>query len=122
MATFWKGTQFMTEKAGGSDVGRVETTARQADGDWRVWGEKWFCSHTDADVALMLARPEGAPAGTKGLALFALPRRLQDGRATATGSCGSRTSSARARWRRARSCSTAPWPIRSGGSTAASSR
>ena len=85
MATFWKGTQFMTEKAGGSDVGTVETTARQVDGPpdgktWRVWGEKWFCSHTDADVALMLARPEGAPAGTKGLALFALPRRLPDGR------------------------------------------
>ena len=85
MATFWKGTQFMTEKAGGSDVGTVETTARQTDGvsgakEWRVWGEKWFCSHTDADVALMLARPEGAPAGTKGLALFALPRHLPDGR------------------------------------------
>jgi acyl-CoA dehydrogenase len=84
MATFWKGTQFMTEKAGGSDVGTVETTARQVDGPgggktWRVWGEKWFCSHTDADVALMLARPEGAPAGTKGLALFALPRHLPDG-------------------------------------------
>ncbi len=41
--------------------------------------EKWFCSHTDADVALMLARPEGAPPGTRGLALFALPRRLRDG-------------------------------------------
>ena len=80
MSTFWKGTQFMTEKAGGSDVGQVETVARQVDGVWRVWGEKWFCSHTDADVALMLARPEGAADGTKGLALFALPRRLKDGR------------------------------------------
>ena len=46
-------------------------------------GDKWFCSHADADVALMLARPEGAPAGTKGLALFALPRRLKDGRRNA---------------------------------------
>lgn len=85
MATFWKGTQFMTEKAGGSDVGRVETIAREVEGpgggkEWRVWGEKWFCSHTDADVALMLARPEGAPEGTRGLGLFALPRRLKDGR------------------------------------------
>src|SRR5581483_155989 len=44
-----------------------------------LYGEKWFCSHADADVALMLARPAGAPAGTKGLALFALPRRLEDG-------------------------------------------
>ena len=46
-------------------------------------GDKWFCSHADADVALLLARPEGAPAGTKGLALFALPRRLEDGRRNA---------------------------------------
>ena len=79
LATMWKGTQFMTEKAGGSDIGRVETVARNEAGTWRLYGEKWFCSHTDADVALILARPEGAPAGTKGLALFALPRRLEDG-------------------------------------------
>jgi alkylation response protein AidB-like acyl-CoA dehydrogenase len=79
LSTMWKGTQFMTEKAGGSDVGAIETIARNQDGVWRLYGEKWFCSHTDADVALMLARPEGAPAGTRGLALFALPRHTQDG-------------------------------------------
>ena len=82
-AAMWKGTQFMTEKAGGSDVGTIETEARHEDGVWRLYGEKWFCSHTDADVALTLARPQGAPAGTKGLALFALPRRLPDGRRNA---------------------------------------
>src|SRR5256714_19015 len=80
LALMWKGTQFMTERAGGSDVGTIETTARQEGGEWRLYGDKWFCSHADADVALLLARPEGAPNGTKGLALFALPRRLQDGR------------------------------------------
>jgi hypothetical protein len=69
----------MTEKAGGSDVGAIETIARNEAGTWRLYGEKWFCSHTDADVALMLARPEGAPPGTRGLALFALPRRLRNG-------------------------------------------
>ena len=79
VATMWKGTQFMTERAGGSDVGAIETVARLEDGEWRLYGDKWFCSHADADVALMLARPEGAPAGTAGLALFALPRRLKDG-------------------------------------------
>jgi acyl-CoA dehydrogenase len=79
LSTMWKGTQFMTEKAGGSDVGAIETIARQQDGVWRLHGEKWFCSHTDADVALMLARPEGAAAGTRGLALFALPRHTRDG-------------------------------------------
>jgi alkylation response protein AidB-like acyl-CoA dehydrogenase len=79
ITTMWKGTQFMTERAGGSDVGAIETTARREDGVWRLTGDKWFCSHADADVALLLARPAGAPDGTKGLALFALPRRLRDG-------------------------------------------
>ncbi|SDR47921.1 Acyl-CoA dehydrogenase [Rhizobiales bacterium GAS113] len=79
LAALWKGTQFMTERAGGSDVGAIETMARLEDGIWRLYGDKWFCSHTDADLALILARPEGAPSGTKGLALFALPRRLEDG-------------------------------------------
>src|ERR1700710_226510 len=79
VATMWKGTQFMTERAGGYDVGTIETTARLEGGEWRLYGDKWFCSHADADVALLLARPEGAPAGTSGLALFALPRHLKDG-------------------------------------------
>ena len=83
VATMWKGTQFMTERSGGSDVGAIETTARCEDGVWRLTGDKWFCSHADADVALLLARPEGAPTGTAGLALFAMPRRLKDGRRNA---------------------------------------
>src|SRR6201985_3548356 len=73
----------MTERTGGSDVGAIETVARRKDGEWRLTGDKWFCSHTDADVALLLARPEGAPPGTKGLALFAMPRRLKNGRRNA---------------------------------------
>jgi acyl-CoA dehydrogenase len=83
VATLWKGTQFMTERSGGSDVGAIETTARCEDGVWRLYGDKWFCSHADADVALLLARPEGAASGTRGLALFAMPRRLKDGRRNA---------------------------------------
>jgi acyl-CoA dehydrogenase len=79
VAMLWKGTQFMTERSGGSDVGSIETVARCENGVWRLHGDKWFCSHADADVGLLLARPEGAPAGTEGLALFALPRRLKDG-------------------------------------------
>jgi alkylation response protein AidB-like acyl-CoA dehydrogenase len=80
VSAMWKGTQFMTERTGGSDVGTIETTARFEDGEWRLYGDKWFCSHADGDIALMLARPEGAAEGTRGLALFALPRRLKDGR------------------------------------------
>jgi acyl-CoA dehydrogenase len=83
VATLWKGTQFMTERSGGSDVGAIETTARCENGVWRLSGDKWFCSHADADVALLLARPEGAASGTRGLALFAMPRRLKDGRRNA---------------------------------------
>ena len=53
--------------------------AKCDNGTWRLYGDKWFCSHADADVALLLARPEGAPCRHRGLALFALPRRLEDG-------------------------------------------
>ena len=74
-----KSAQFMTEKSGGSDVGNIELTARMEGGEWRLYGEKWFCSCVDGDVALLLARPEGAPDGSRGLALFALPRNLGDG-------------------------------------------
>jgi alkylation response protein AidB-like acyl-CoA dehydrogenase len=78
--TLWQGTQWMTEKAGGSDVGAATTIARpDADGTWRLWGDKWFCSNANADVALTLARPDGAPAGTRGLAMFLVPRVRPDG-------------------------------------------
>jgi hypothetical protein len=73
------GAQFMTEKIGGSDAGAAELTAVR-DGDaWRLYGEKWFCSNTDGDVAVLLARPEGAVAGSRGLGLFLMPRTLPDG-------------------------------------------
>jgi acyl-CoA dehydrogenase len=73
------GTQFMTEKAAGSDVGEGTLSAIPDGDEWKLYGEKWFCSHADADVALLLARPEGAEKGTKGLGLFAMPRHLEDG-------------------------------------------
>ncbi|MBO6825988.1 MAG: acyl-CoA dehydrogenase family protein [Sneathiella sp.] len=74
-----KGGQFMTEKTGGSDVSNIALQARNENGEWRLYGEKWFCSCADADVILLLARPEGAPEGNAGLGLFALPRTLEDG-------------------------------------------
>ena len=77
--TLWQGAQFITEQEGGSDVGQLQTIARQKEGEWRLTGEKWFCSNVDAQIAMVLARPEGAPEGTKGLALFAMPRTLEDG-------------------------------------------
>ncbi|MGI9425032.1 MAG: acyl-CoA dehydrogenase family protein, partial [Hyphomicrobiaceae bacterium] len=79
MNAILKSAQFMTEKTGGSDVGNIELEARLEDGQWRLYGEKWFCSCADGDIALLLARPDGAAAGTAGLGLFALPRHLDDG-------------------------------------------
>jgi alkylation response protein AidB-like acyl-CoA dehydrogenase len=74
------GAMFLTEKAGGSDVGASETVARPSARGWELTGEKWFCSNVDAERILALARPEGAAAGTAGLGLFLLERPLQDAR------------------------------------------
>ena len=54
---------------------------RRATASWRLYGDKWFCSNPDAELAMVLARPEGAPAGMKGVSLFLLPRTLDDGSA-----------------------------------------
>lgn len=73
-------SQYLTEVQGGSDVGANAVVAeRSADGSWRLTGEKWFCSVANADQMLVTARPLGAPAGTRGLAVFLVPRRLPDG-------------------------------------------
>jgi acyl-CoA dehydrogenase len=73
------GAQFMTEQLGGSDVGNIEVEAR-LDGDtWRIYGNKWFCSTTDGGLIMLLARPEGAEGGSRGLSLFAVPRTREDG-------------------------------------------
>jgi alkylation response protein AidB-like acyl-CoA dehydrogenase len=73
--SFWTAGQWMTELAGGSDVGRARTTARRDGDTWRLSGRKWFTSAVNADVALALARPEGNPGGGEGLALFYVPLR-----------------------------------------------
>ena len=74
-----RGSQFLTEVQGGSDVGSVASPAiERDDGTWHVSGEKWFCSIADADAFLVLARPDDAPSGTRGLGCFMIPR-LIDG-------------------------------------------
>ena len=79
MSRLTQGGQFMTEKEGGSDVGKLTTTAVQDGDHWRLSGEKWFCSNADAEVVMLLARPQGAVGGTRGVGLFLMPRRLDDG-------------------------------------------
>ncbi len=81
-----QGAMFLTEKQGGSDVGMTMTIAKPRSGirkglqpEWELWGDKWFCSNVSADIILTLARPEGAPAGTRGLGLFLVPRTLENG-------------------------------------------
>jgi len=78
-AELMQGAQFMTEKAGGSDVGANELRAVPDGGHWRLHGEKWFCSNAGCDVAVLLARIEGDPPGTAGLTAFVVPRDLDDG-------------------------------------------
>ncbi len=75
----WEGGMFLTERQGGSDVGANTTTAVQDGDEWRLYGEKFFCSNIDADVFIVLARPEGAPPGARGLATFIVPRQMPDG-------------------------------------------
>jgi acyl-CoA dehydrogenase len=79
MSKLTQGGQFMTEKEGGSDVGTLTTTAVQEGDHWRLSGEKWFCSNADAEVVMLLARPQGAVGGTRGVGLFLMPRKLDDG-------------------------------------------
>ncbi len=66
----WTSGQWMTERAGGSDVGRSETVAVPDGGVWRLTGTKWFTSAVTADMALTLARPEGNGPGGRGLAMY----------------------------------------------------
>jgi alkylation response protein AidB-like acyl-CoA dehydrogenase len=72
--------QWMTEKAGGSDVSQTETVAHpNEDGSFSLHGTKYFTSATSADIALVLARPEGEAPGSAGLSLFLLELRRPDG-------------------------------------------
>ena len=89
MSELKQGAMFLTEKQGGSDVGLTSTVAKPRlsnnisenglQPEWELWGDKWFCSNVSADLILTLARPQGAPGGTRGLGLFLVPRILDDG-------------------------------------------
>ncbi|MEU0542346.1 acyl-CoA dehydrogenase [Nocardia sp. NPDC005978] len=88
----WGGTMVLTEPDAGSDVGMGRTKAvQQPDGTWHIEGVKRFISGGDVgDTAdnilhLVLARPEGAGPGTKGLSLFIVPKFLFDPQTMALG-------------------------------------
>lgn len=76
----WQGATWMTEAGGGSDLGSyVETTARRDGDHWALTGDKYFTSNACADLAVVAARPEGGPTGVRGLALYLVPKRREDG-------------------------------------------
>jgi putative acyl-CoA dehydrogenase len=79
-ANFWTSGQWMTERSGGSDVSGTSTTARRVGSTWTLEGVKWFTSATNSQMSLLLARPEGAEAGSRGLSLFALELRQANGK------------------------------------------
>jgi len=78
----WTGTMNLTEPHAGSDLGPLKTRAvRQADGSYRLFGTKIFITYGDHDmtaniVHLVLARLPDAPAGTRGISLFLVPKYL----------------------------------------------
>jgi acyl-CoA dehydrogenase len=78
----WMGTMQLTEPQAGSDVGALRTRAeRAADGSYRITGQKIFITYgehdlTDNIIHMLLARLPDAPAGTKGISLFLVPKFL----------------------------------------------
>jgi alkylation response protein AidB-like acyl-CoA dehydrogenase len=88
----WTGTMQLTEPQAGSDVGALRSRAERApDGSYRIFGTKIFITYGDHDmteniVHFVLARLPDAPAGTKGISLFLIPKFLVN----ADGSLGAR--------------------------------
>lgn len=80
----WSGTMNLSEPQAGSDVGAVATKAEpNGDGTYSITGQKIWITWGDADFVenvshLVLARLPGAPAGTKGISLFIVPRNIPD--------------------------------------------
>jgi putative acyl-CoA dehydrogenase len=83
-AEFWTSGQWMTERSGGSDVSGTATLARPVAGsagwDFQLDGVKWFTSALTSQMALLLARTEGAESGSRGLSLFYVELRDERGR------------------------------------------
>ena len=77
----WEGrtAQLLTERTGGSDLGALETTATRRGDAWALNGVKWFASNCDGEVFVVLAKPEGAPDSSRGVANCLVLRTRRDG-------------------------------------------
>ena len=71
--------QMLTERTGGSDLAALETTATPDGDHWRLSGFKWFASNANGSAFVVLAKPEGAPDGIRGIAPFLVLRERRDG-------------------------------------------
>lgn len=76
---FGKTGQFFTERTGGSDLGELETTATPNGDSWLLNGFKWFSSNCDGEAFVVLAKPEGAPDGVRGIGPFLVMKHRMDG-------------------------------------------
>ena len=77
----WTGTMCLTEPHAGTDVGALKTKAEKEGDHYRITGTKIFITYGDHDytdnvIHMVLARTPGAPAGTKGISLFIVPKFL----------------------------------------------
>ena len=77
----WTGTMCLTEPHAGTDVGALKTRAEKDGDHYRIFGTKIFITYGDHDytdnvIHMVLARTPGAPAGTKGISLFIVPKFL----------------------------------------------
>ncbi|MES9683271.1 acyl-CoA dehydrogenase family protein, partial [Gottfriedia acidiceleris] len=76
----YEGATFLTERQGGSDVGANVVKAVNENDYYRIYGEKYFASNAgQCGITTILARIEGAPSGSKGLSLFLVPWKNDDG-------------------------------------------
>lgn len=76
----YEGATFLTERQGGSDVGANVVNAVKEGDYYRIYGEKYFASNAgQCGITTILARIEGAPSGSKGLSLFLVPWKNDDG-------------------------------------------
>ncbi|GAA4294419.1 acyl-CoA dehydrogenase family protein [Mycobacterium paraffinicum] len=77
----WAGetAQLLTERSGGSDLGALETTATRAGDAWILNGFKWFASNCGGKAFVVMAKPEGAPDSSRGIANFLVLRTRRDG-------------------------------------------
>ena len=77
---WWGSTaQLLTERTGGSDLAQIETTATPQGDAWLLNGFKWFASNADGQAWVVLAKPEGAPDGLRGVCSFLVLQERRDG-------------------------------------------